>query len=402
MDQLTNEQNTLLSLLGHNLFSSALELNSDVDWESLAKEARVQTVFSVAFNQYKNLPLDDELAAKVKSTLMKYALSGATCFKNHTYLHELMQKHGIPYCVVKGAASAFYYPDPLSRSMGDVDFYIHPDDIDRALAVFEGEGFVRDEADHPWHIALKKGNTHFEMHFKPVAYHEGPIGDIFDEYWRDIRETAVLVETDLATYYGPSVFHHGFILLTHLHQHLFREGVGLRHFCDWALFANALSNEEFVTIFESRLKRIGLYRLAQLLSLGAVKHMGMEHKAWMGDDYEIADELLVDIIRGGNFGRKDRQRAQESMFIMDRNANNMNKGRLGSFFASMNYIVDSHWKSAKKCKLLYPIGWTYFSTRYLVRVLLGKRRKINLVGAYQKSGERRDKYSKIKVFEPEE
>ena len=401
MDHITLEQKTLLSLLGQNLFSTPFESDSDVDWEKVAKEARAQTVFSFAFNRYKQLPLGDELAARIKTTLMKYALSNTACFKNHTYLHELMQQHGISYCVVKGAVSASYYPDPMLRAMGDVDFYVHPDDMDRALSVFEAKGFVRDRTNHPCHIAMKNGSKHFEMHFKPVAYHNGPVGKKLEEYWRDIRETAVPSAIDLATYIGPSPFHHGFILLTHLQHHLFYEGVGLRHFCDWAVFANAFSNEEFVALFESRLKRIGLYRLAQLLSLGAVKHMGMPYKDWMGDDYETADELLEDIICGGNFGRKDRQRTYEGMFIADRDTGDMKKGRLVQIFSSLNNIVDSHWKSAKKCPILYPVGWIFFSARYLIRVLLGKR-KMNLVDTYQKSGKRREKYSKIKVFEPEE
>lgn len=401
MDHISLEQKTLLSLLGHHLFSMPFEPDSNVDWKKVAKEAKAQTVFSVAFNRYKQLPLGDELAAKIKTTLIKYAISNTACFKNHTYLHELMQQHGISYCAVKGAVSASYYPDLLLRSMGDVDFYVHPDDIARALSVFEDEGFVRDEMNHACHISMKNGSKHFEMHFKPVAYHEGWIGDIFEEYWHDIRETAVLTESNLATYYGPSVFHHGFILLTHLQHHLFHEGVGLRHFCDWVLFADSLSNDDFVSIFECKLKRIGLYRLAQLLSLGAVKHMGMAHKDWMGNDYNTADELLEDIIDGGNFGRKDRQRTYEGLFIYDSNTGDIKKGRLRQIFSSLNNIVNYYWKSAKKFPLLYPVGWAYFSMRYLIRVMQGKR-KMNLIDTYQKSGKRKEKYSKIKVFEPEE
>ena len=221
------------------------------------------------------------------------------------------------------------------------------------------------------------------------------------EYWQDILECAVLNDGDLAEYRGPSTFHHGFIILTHLQHHLFHEGVGLRHFIDWAVFANSFSNEEFLSIFEERLKKIGLFRLAQLLSLGAVKHLGMAHKEWMGDDYETADELLADIIYGGNFGRKDKQRSYEGFFIAGRDEGDMQRGRLLQLFYSLNNVVRYHWKWAEKCVLLYPVGWVYFSARYLIRVLLGKR-QMNLRDTYQKSGERKKKYSKLKVFVPEE
>lgn len=401
MDNISVEQKALLSLLGRNLFSVSGEIDSEVDWKAVAKEAKAQTVFSVAFNNYKNLPIGEELKEKIRSLLLKYAISNAACFRDHTYLHNLMQKNGIKYCAVKGAASAAFYPDPIQRSMGDVDFYVHPDDINRALEVFRAEGFEIDSNNHPCHIVMRKGKSHFEMHFKPVAYREGWVGDVIEEYWGDIRETARLYESDLSVFYGPSVFHHGFILLTHLQHHLLHEGVGLRHFCDWALFANSLSNEEFNNLFESRLKRIGLLRLAQLLSLGAVKYMGMEYKEWMGEDFDTADEILEDIIVGGNFGKKDRQRVYEGLFISSRTSGEMKKGRLYQIFGSLNGIVDLKWRLAKKIWLLYPIGWVYFSIRYLVRVISGKR-KLNLIDTYRKSGKRKKKYSKVKIFDPEE
>ena len=401
VENISLEQKTLFSLLAHNLFSVPLELDSNVDWKGVAKEAKVQSVFGVAFSNYKELPLEQELESKVKAVLMKGTLANVACIKNHTYLHELMTENNIPYCAVKGAVSASFYPEMLGRTMGDVDFYVHQSDLEKALRIFEKEGFARDKSNHPSHIALRNGNQHFEMHFNPVAYREGWVGDMLKEYWSNIREKAVIYESRLATFYGPSLFHHGLILLTHLQHHLFREGVGLRHFCDWALFAASLSNEEFLTIFEQPLKKIGLFRLAQLLSLGAVKYIGMPYQEWMGDDYETAEELLGDILYGGNFGRKDRRRAYEGMLIKDRATGNEKKGRLSRLIASLNEMVGYRWKIAKKIPLLYPVGWVYFTIRYLIRVIAGKR-KMNLIDNYLKSEKRNQKYEKIKAFEPEE
>ena len=400
MNNLKSEQRALLNLLGHRFFGAQLELEPDVDWEAIVKESMAQAVFSVTFNNYNELKIPEKLGKIIKKQLLRHALSNAECFKNHTCVHNIMVKNGIPYCTLKGAVSASYYPDSTLRSMGDVDFYVHPDNIDRALSIFLNEGFERHEGNHPSHIGLERGSMHLEMHFKPVAYHEGWIGEILEEYWSDIIDSATLSDTKLATYYRPSTFHHGFILLTHLQHHLYSEGVGLRHFLDFILFADSLSNDEFVDIFEAKLKRIGLWRLARLLCLAAVKNMGMEKKAWMGDDFDVADELLSDIIYGGNFGRKDLQRKYEGLFISDKNEGTTEKGRIRLLFKSLNTIVDYNWSSAKKIKILYPVGWVFFSMRYLVRVLLGKR-KMNLGDTYQKSGKRREIYSKIKAFEPE-
>lgn len=401
MAHISSEQKMLLALVGENLFSAPSVSLDGVDPKAVIREAQAQAVLSIAFAQYKRLSLDQELAERLKTALMKQALASAACFQDHTYLHKLMTKHGISYCAVKGAASAAYYPDPMLRSMGDVDFYVHPNDIERAQAVFVEEGFAVGDYNHPSHIVLSRGRQHFEMHFKPIAMVQGRAGDMITEYWSDILEASVLNESELAVYRGPSVFHHGFILLTHLQHHLSHEGVGLRHLLDWALFVNSFSEEEFLAVFQSQLKRIGLFRLAQLLSLCAVKHMGMEHRTWMGDDYETADELLEDILSGGNFGKKDENRKYEGLLICDRDGANFQKSRFTVLLHSLNRIVDIHWRAAKKFPLLYPIGWVFFSTRYLIRVLLGKR-TLHPIDNYKKSGERKKKYAKIRLFEPEE
>ncbi len=403
---MTNEsfstaQNIVLQLVGHNLFSLPFSPDPDTDWKEVLQESRAQTVGMLAFQNYRELPLDDEIAADINKIIRLNTMNSIKCFQYHSYLHKLMVKNDIRYCVLKGAASAHYYPEPLLRTMGDVDFYVHPDDIERALDVLTGEGFVRKDTNHPSHIVLKNEKKHFEMHFKPVGYHEGELGAIYEDCWKDIREKSVLYESDFATFYGPSAFHHGFILLTHLHSHLVSEGVGLRHLCDWLVFANSFSDEEFREIFERKFKKIGIWKLAQILSLASVRYLGMPYKAWMGDDNDTADALMKDILYGGNFGRKDKQRVYEGMFISGAKTPNVKENRLKNVFSSLNSIVDSHWNFAKKCPIVYPFGWIYFSLKFLFRVMLGKR-KMNIVDTYKKSNARADVYESLNLFIPEE
>lgn len=394
-------QKTVLQLLGHNLFSIPFTPDPNTDWREVLKESRVQAVGLMAFQNYSELPLDDELLADIKKMIRISTIKNIKCFQYHTHLHKLMTKNGISYCVLKGAASAHYYPDPLLRNMGDVDFFVPQHDVAHAMEILIENGFERQPINHPIHAVFRNGKEHFEMHFKPIAVPKGPIGDVFMDYWKNICEDSVLLHDGLTECQIPDVFLHGFILLSHFQHHLLVEGIGLRHVCDWAVFVNSFSSEEFISLFEKRLKRAGLWRLAQLLSLASSEYLGMPYQEWMGDDKETATELMMDILAGGNFGRKDRQRAYEGLFISDHGKDGVKTNRLIQVFKSLNRIVDSHWKAAKKFPLLYPFGWAYFSLRYLIRVLLGKR-KLNLVDTYVKSGERKELYKKLNLFEPEE
>ena len=61
--------------------------------------------------------------------------------EEHKNIHKLLSENNIPYVFLKGCASARYYPDPLLRGMGDVDFYVPPEQLDKARGVFEEDGF---------------------------------------------------------------------------------------------------------------------------------------------------------------------------------------------------------------------------------------------------------------------
>ena len=400
---ITDAQSAVLNLIGHSLFSMPIDLKKDVDWRAVAKESRTQSVVLLAFRDYCALPIDDELKNSLKSYFKKCAAANINCYSGHKRLHTIMTENSIPYCIFKGPVSAWYYPDPLLRNMGDVDFYVSPENYDAAKAALLRDGFeISGEENLFHHVTFKKGASYFELHPCPVAVPNENMRPLFLEYWSDIFKTSYVVKDVFGEYVFPSAFLHGFILITHFQKHLFLSGIGLRHLCDFAVFVNSFSNEEFREIFEERFKRAGLWRFAKALSLIAVKYLGMERREWMGDDYAIADVLLVDILRGGNFGlAADADRGNEGMFVSHSKDGGAGKSRLLSMFRYMNKHVKNRWKIVEKCPLLYPVGWVYFTVRFLFRRIIGKV-KVNLFKSYKESAKRIELYNSLKIFEPED
>lgn len=401
MEHISKAQKTVLAQLARNLFSRPYSPDEDTDWDEVIKESRLQAVQALVFQNFKGMNLEPELREKVEKALKQNTFNYLRCSRDHAYLHSLMTKNNIPYCMIKGVVSASYYPEPLLRAMGDVDFYVHPDDIDRAVRVLEHDGFERQGGDHPVHIAFCKEGTHCEMHFAPVSMPDGKAGEIYGEYWENIRESSHTVSDGFAEYRAPTDFHHVLITLAHIKGHLVSVGIGLRHVCDFAVFVNAFSEEEFVSLFESKLKRVGLWRFAQLLGLAASVHMGLPYQSWMGDDLETANALMEDILSGGNFGRKDKQRRYVGMFLSDRGKKGYGTNRFAQLFLSLHHGVRRRWKIVEKIPLLYPVGWVYFSLRYFVELLLCKR-NLDVSDTLKQSEKRRSLYQKIGFFEPEE
>ena len=95
---LPKSQKTLLSLVGHGLFSTPLTLDQDVDWKEVFSEGMMQAVALLAFQNYKELPLDEETAALVQKHVKESTKENLFCFHSHKYLHNLLTKNNIPYC----------------------------------------------------------------------------------------------------------------------------------------------------------------------------------------------------------------------------------------------------------------------------------------------------------------
>lgn len=400
-------QRTIFGLLTQTLFGAAYTPEPDVDWTQVYLESENQAVRLQTFANHHLIPgIPDALREDIRRYLAAAMLRDARLHAEHTYVHTLLTRQGIPYSILKGASSACFYPDPLTRVMGDVDFFVGREDFDRALQLFTEEGFSVSGQDHICHVVLRKKRIHLEMHFEPAGVPDGEVGEKIRFYLSDLRQRATLLKNRLTTCLRPSDFHHGLIMLMHLQHHLLAEGIGLRHLCDWAVFVNHFHPDEFRETFEEKLKAVGLWHLARLLSLSAVLYIGLPEQDWMRKDSEdelTARQLMVDIVAGGNFGKKDRQRAYEGMFISNRGKDGISHNRAKAGFRALNRITRVKCPFTRKLPVLLPIGWVAVLVGYLFRnhERNQTKGKVSAADAYQKSAVRQQLYRKLRLYEPE-
>ncbi len=404
----TLTQRTLFGLLAHTIFGVAFTPEPGVDWVDVFHESIAQAVPLSAFYKSHEYELPVGLSEKLKPVMRQYIMRNTRIHAQHTQLHRMLTKANIPYCILKGAASAYYYPNPLLRGMGDVDFYVDAADVERTKALLIEHGFSVEEHDSDYHIVLLHEKSKYELHYEIPGVPKGSMGNLIRAYRADIREAGQYHETDLSRCVCPSPFHHGLILLLHMQQHLLTEGIGLRHLCDWAVFADSFTDEEIEQLFGERFRNAGLWRFARIVSLAATIAVGMPKRAWMGaskDEAEIAERLLVDLLSGGNFGSKDpnRERVYESMLIsnQNKNADDEERGRIRNGLSSVNRWVRQRWPIAAKCPLILPFGWIYFLIRRFVLVVTGRKQRINLKKAMRKSQQRQELYRSLGLFRAE-
>ena len=373
----------------------------NADWTSLLAEARSQAVFPLVFPVVGPM-LPPDISSRARAVYYAHIQAGARNARSHGELHELLTAGHIPYVILKGMASAACYPDPFLRTMGDIDFLVGKGRLDEAKELLIREGFTAGaEGKHHAHLAFRRGEAVFEMHWEPNGLPDGEKGDICRGFLSDIFETAVLYETQSERFLIPDDFHHGLILLLHTAKHMINTGIGLRHLCDWAVFAGRLDEQTFRGIFENRLRTAGLWRFAQILTQLSAEYLGCPPRAWAADeaDRDLLESLMEDVFASGNFGRKDAERINEAKLITSGGAGGM-ADRSGS--ALLSAFSEKAYKAlplCRKVRFLLPIGWLIAGVKHLRMIARGKRPKFRIGRTVSGAKARRKIYREFRLFQ---
>lgn len=390
---------TLLNLLSNALFDSPIEISGAVDWQAVYRESVAQSVVALAFSNLDKSILPEDVAKTWEEMTYHVMMSNMQVDSDHAQLHQILSSANIPYVILKGNASASYYPDPMLRSMGDVDFLIDKENVEKVDLLLRKNGFESQPSNHECERAYHKGMSIWELHWEVNGVPGGEVGETIHEYLSDMIEKAEPASLTNGEYLSPTPFHHGLVMLLHVARHMVTGGIGLRHLCDWAVFVEKLG-DRIPEMFEDKLKTVGLWRFAQLLTQLSVVYLKCPKQSWMGDlEHELLDALKDDLFAAGNFGHKDLNRADEAKFITSRRKGGVNDdSALKQSILSANEIVRKHWKFADKVPIIYPVGWAFFGGRYAFRSLVGKRKKMNVKSLATSAQTRREIYKKIKLF----
>lgn len=391
-------EQTVLDLLATNLFGADRSVVPEFDFSEVWQEAYLHAVPLLAFSSgITDMPQD--FKAFLRGQFNIIITRNSRRIGEHVFLHKLLTEADIKYTIIKGFACSLYYPDPLLRLIGDVDFLVNPEDFDRAEALLIEKGFTPVKSTGESHKVFVYKGCRYEMHHEPAGVPNGEIGDVTKVLLKEAASSAHSHTTEFGTINVPDKFHHGLIILLHMGHHLNGEGIGLRHLCDWAVFVNSMSRADFCKLFEESLKSIGLWHFACVLTSLCVEYLGCSPEITTAEiDVNSLGAYMLDIIKGGNFGQKDDDRSHQALLMSRENAEKESSS-LKNLFSSLNRAVYKNWAWCRKFKLLLPLGWLFFGVRYIVRSLKGKRPEINIGTVISGAQERKNLYKDLKLFQ---
>ena len=405
--QMTEEHRALLALLGAALFERKVEIPPDLNWNELVEEAREQAVLPLVMRAAGSR-IPAEILPGLQAQFDSLVFHNMSLEWEHVALHQFLEQGGIPYVIMKGSASAAYYPDPMLRMMGDVDVLVGEEHLARVTEILQKEGFKiedvsaidtsfyrRDPGQEPVEI---------EVHRRPNGIPATPAGELIGAYLADSVSTAVLRETENGSYMVPDRFHHGLMLLLHTANHMINTGIGLRHLCDWAVFVDQFTPDAFCELFREKLESVGLWKFTGILTALCGEMLGGREQPWAREvcGKKLLKSLCEDIFAGGNFGQKDSQRINQAKLYTNKGKATVNDtGIVKQLALTLNEKARIAMPLTRKSPLLLPAGWIYVSARHLWRMGKGRRPSIRLSKTIDGAKQRRDIYRQLHLFETE-
>ena len=372
---------------------------TEADWDTIGLISSYHAVTPMIFDQivrYRNL-IPKEIFAKWYEHILKVLSQNSVVENAQKELTEILGDK-YDYVILKGIAAAYYYPKPELRGLGDVDFLTDKRFVKEIEKAVVAKGYVN-YLDNERHITFKKSGKMLELHRELPGVPYGKKGEIVNNFVADIFEKSEGVKCLNCNFKMPNDLHHAVVLLLHTAHHLVSEGVGLRHLCDWACFVSKTQGNDFWDKeFIPFLRQIGMYNFTAILTKTCAVYLKIPCPHWAEDqDDVVCDELMRDIIIGGNFGEFDKSRKGSGMMISEHGKGGTQNSKAYNMFRALHTSMRTVYPILYKAPYLYPLVFVWRVVKYIFLMLKGERP--SLIAAAQKANQRREFYSKLKIFE---
>ena len=226
-------------------------------------------------------------------------------------LIEKLREADIYTLLVKGQGIAQCYERPLWRACGDVDLLLSADNYEKAKAFLTPiAGHVDPEDISIKHLGMTMGEWIVELH-----------GTMHTEISRRVNKGIDKIQDDLfyggnvrswnnngTTVFLPSPDDDVILVFTHILEHFFVEGVGLRQVCDWCRLLWTYKDSLNYELLEKRIRKMGLMTEWKAFGALAVNALGMPQEAMPMYESRFSirgRRVLSRILKSGNMGHNN-------------------------------------------------------------------------------------------------
>ena len=325
----------------------------------LAEEQSVVGLVAAGLEHVVDIKIPQEIAILFASSAMQLEQRNEAMNSFIESLYGRMRQMGIYSILVKGQGIALCYERPLWRASGDVDLLLNHRYYDKAKEWLLASGKVELEENY------YKKRIEFSVEGWDVELHgtmRGELGRKIDKVIDDVQKDIFYGGGVRSNMFGktsvfmPAPDNDVIFIFTHILQHFFRGGIGLRQICDWCRLLWTFREVIDTDLLHKRLTEMRIMTEWYAFAALAVDWLGMPKdsiplyspiKVWKRNAKRIMNYVLM----VGNFGHnKDRSYLNKHTIVVR---------KMISFCR--------HFKDFFPLAMIFPVDTLKTSFSYLVR-----------------------------------
>lgn len=277
----------------------------------LAKEQAVMGLVGAGLEAAVDLKVDKQVSRPFTKIIIP--LEGLNSDIN-AFIADIfgqMKQAGINGVLVKGQGVAQCYERPLWRTPGDVDLLLDEENYIKAKAMLVPMATkVEKENQRSLHFGLMIGKREVELHGRMCLDMTGRADAVLDKLMADTCSGGAVriwnnggIGVPL-----PSVDNDIVFVFSHILQHFFHGGVGLRQVCDWCRLIWTFRDSVDRPLLVARIREMRLISEWKAFASLAVLYLGMPQEAIPLYDSSSrwarkARSIVSYILDVGNFGK---------------------------------------------------------------------------------------------------
>ena len=308
-------QKEFLALLQAGLWEKEILLSpyGEIDYPAiytLAEEQSVVGIITAGLERVKDVMVSKDWALQFIGATLQIEQTNKGMNTFVAQLIDGLRKQGIYTLLMKGQGIAQCYEKPLWRSSGDVDLLLSDDNYKKAVKSLKAMATCVDEENVYYkHLGMTIDGWSVELH-----------GTLRSGLWKGIDRVLDNVQCDVINggsvrswmngktqVFLPGINEDVVFVFSHILQHFFKEGIGLRQICDWCRLLWKYQDKIDRKKLEGTIRKAGVMTEWKVFSTLAVDYLGLAVEAMplYSDESRWkrkSDKVMSFILETGNFG----------------------------------------------------------------------------------------------------
>lgn len=285
----------------------------EVDFNSvyrLSEEQSVVGLVAAGIEQVQDIKVPSAIALKFVSCTLRLEQQNTAMNEYLAKLIEQLRSKGIYSLLVKGQGIARCYNRPLWRACGDIDLLLDGPNYQNT------KSFLVTLASTVYEEQLQRLHLLMLLDGWPVELH----GTLHSGLWKkldsgvDATQADVFCDGKVRTWMDgktpillPAVDEDIVFVFSHILQHFFKGGIGMRQICDWCRLLWTYRTDVNLDLLATRLQEMDAMAEWKSFASLAVNTLGMPSSAmpFYSDSRNWAskaDRILSFVLETGNFG----------------------------------------------------------------------------------------------------